>query len=202
MTMGEASPVRRRAAIACALLVIPLLVTGLTAGIAAAQGSGRDACLARGGLWFGEVGCEVEEPRIDRIVVDKSERMLWAYEAGGPVRGFPVALGTDPVGDKERQGDGRTPEGVYPVVLHKLDSSFHRALRLGYPTPEQVEAAEEAGVDPGGDIMIHGLPNGQGFIGKAHLQADWTAGCIAVTNDEIEWLYRFVADGTPVEIRA
>lgn len=183
-------------------LLLPLVVAGTLAAAEASRDDGRAVCLARGGSWFGEVGCEVEEPRIDRIVVDKSERMLWAYEAGRAVRGFPVALGTDPVGDKERQGDGRTPEGVYPVVLHKPDSSFHRALRLGYPTPEQVEAAEEAGIDPGGDIMIHGLPNGQGFIGKAHLAADWTAGCIAVTNDEIEWLYAFVADGTPVEIRA
>ncbi len=163
---------------------------------------GEAACLEQGGLWFGEVGCEMAERRIDRVVIDKSERRLTAFEDGRPVRTFIVALGGDPVGPKQRQGDERTPEGVYPVVAHKPDSAFHRALRLGYPTPEQAEMAAAAGVDPGGDIMIHGLPNGQGWIGAAHRESDWTLGCIAVTDDEIEWLYRFVADGTPVEIRA
>lgn len=185
-----------------AMFPLLLALAGVTVAVAAAQAPDPDACRASGGLWFGDVGCETVERRIDRVLVDKSEHRLWAYEEGRPVRSFPVALGSEPVGHKERQGDGRTPEGVYPVIAHKRDSAFHRALRLGYPTPEQVEAAEDAGIDPGGDIMIHGLPNGQGWVGEAHLQADWTAGCIALTDDEIDWLYRFVADGTPVEIRA
>lgn len=183
-------------------IFLALAIAVATVASSAPAASGEDTCLARGGLWFGDVGCEMEEPRIDRVVVGKSEHRLWAYEEGRLVRSFAVALGSEPVGPKEQQGDGRTPEGVYPVVAHKPDSSFHRALRLGYPTIEQVEAAEDAGIDPGGDIMIHGLPNGQGSVGKAHLLFDWTAGCIALTDDEIEWLYRFVADGTPVEIRA
>lgn len=103
----------------------------------------------------------MDERRIDRVVIDKSARTLWAYEDGRPVRTFLVALGREPIGQKERQGDGRTPEAIYPVVAHKPDSDFHRALRLGYPTREPARAAEE-----------------------------------------IDWLYRFVADGTPVEIRA
>ena len=182
------------------------ILSAFAAAIAAASlaqaGPSEEACLAGGGLWFGEVGCEAEERRIDRVLVDKSERTLWAYEAGLPVRAFRVALGGAPVGPKERQGDEKTPEGVYPVIAHKPDSMFHRALRLGYPTPEQAAAAQAAGIDPGGDIMIHGLPNGQGNVGKAHLLSDWTLGCIALTDDEIDWLYRFTADGTPVEIRA
>lgn len=178
-----------------------LVALGAVAAMAMDDTRHHDACLQRGGLWFGKVGCETDMRGIDRVVVDKSQRTLWAYRDGKPVRTFRVALGSEPVGPKERQGDGRTPEGVYPVVAHKEDSDFHRALRLGYPTLEQVVAAEEAGVDPGGDIMIHGLPNGMGAIGRAHRQSDWTQGCIALTDDEIDWMYRFVGDGTPVEIR-
>jgi murein L,D-transpeptidase YafK len=146
--------------------------------------------------------CTSEIVAVDRIVIDKSERRMWAYANGQPIRTFDVALGRDPVGDKQKQGDNRTPEGVYPVTAHNPESAFHLSLRLGYPTDEQRAAAEAAGIDPGGDIMIHGLPNGLGHIGPAHLARDWTAGCIAVTNEEIEWLYEAVAVGTPVEIRA
>lgn len=167
-----------------------------------ADAFGEDRCLEAGGVWFGELGCETEEPTIDRIVVDKSERRLSAYEGDRLVREFEVSLGRNPVGDKVRQGDGRTPEGVYPIVAHNPASAYHLSLRLGYPTPAQVAAAEEAGIDPGGDIMIHGLPNGMGSGGKAHLSRDWTLGCIALTNDEIEWLYRFTPVGAVVEIKA
>ncbi len=168
----------------------------------ASERAEEDRCLDAGGIWFGEVGCEMEERRIDRIVVDKSERLLSAYEGDLLVRSFPVALGRDPVGHKVRQGDARTPEGIYPVVAHNPASAFHLSLRLGYPTPEQVASAAEAGIDPGGDIMIHGLPNATPWLGKAHLQSDWTLGCVALTNDEIEWLYRFTPDGAVVDIRA
>jgi murein L,D-transpeptidase YafK len=183
------------------LVFLGLAALGAVAALAKDSSGQQDACVQRGGLWFGEVGCETDMRGIDRVVVDKSQRTLWAYRDGKPVRAFQVALGSEPVGHKERQGDGKTPEGVYPVVAHKENSDFHRALRLGYPTPEQAAAAEEAGFDPGGDIMIHGLPNGMGAIGRAHRQSDWTQGCIALTNVEIEWLYRFGGDGMPVEIR-
>lgn len=146
--------------------------------------------------------CTDELVAIDRIVVDKSERRMWVYSEGRLIRQFDVALGRDPVGDKVRQGDNRTPEGVYPVTAHNPASAFHLSLRLGYPTAEQRAAARAAGINPGGDIMIHGLPNGMGDLGRAHLASDWTAGCIAVTNEEIEWLYEAVAVGTMVEIRA
>lgn len=155
------------------------------------------------GEYAGEAGaCTDALVPVDHILVDKSDRRMWAFARGRQVRSFAIALGRDPVGDKRKQGDNRTPEGIYPVTAHNPDSNYHLSLRLGYPTPAQRAEAEAAGIDPGGDIMIHGLPNGLGPVGLAHLARDWTAGCIAVTNEEIEWLYEAVPVGTPVEIRA
>jgi murein L,D-transpeptidase YafK len=123
------------------------------------------------------------------------------YRAGRIVREFRVALGTGGPEPKVQQGDGRVPEGAYRITAHNPSSAFHLSLRIGYPTAEQAAAAATRGVNPGGDIMIHGLPNAKGWIGAKHTSVDWTDGCIAVTNREIEWLYRAVADGTAVEIR-
>ena len=139
---------------------------------------------------------------IDLIRVDKSDHLMSTYRAGRLVREFRVALGTGGPQPKAQQGDGRVPEGAYRITAHNPASAFHLSLRIGYPTAEQVAAAARRGVNPGGDIMIHGLPNGRGGIGARHTIVDWTDGCIAVTNREIEWLYKAVADGTPVEIRA
>lgn len=183
-------------------LVLALLAAGAAAATAALGSDEAEACTARGGLWFGELGCETERPRIDRIAVDKSERLLIAYEGKREVRRFLVALGREPVGDKVREGDGRTPEGSYPITFHNPRSQFHLSLRLGYPTSTQAAAARAAGIDPGGDIMIHGLPNATPWLGAAHRARDWTLGCIALTNDEIEWLYRFTPVGAVVEISA
>jgi murein L,D-transpeptidase YafK len=161
-----------------------------------------DTCLDRGGMWAGPMGCQTELPKIDRIVIDKSDRKLMAFERGRKVAEMDVALGRDPVGDKRSEGDNRTPEGIYPVTAHKFDSAYYRALRLGYPTPVQQAQAKRDGRDPGGDIMIHGIRNGVGWVGSLHRVTNWTRGCVAVTNGEIDWLYQSAADGTPVEIRA
>lgn len=98
------------------------------------------------------------------------------------------------------EGDGRTPEGVYSIDRRKVKSTFHRALHVSYPNDDDLAQAKARSVSPGGDIMIHGLPNGLGFLGKLHLKGDWTAGCIAVTNPQIEEIWRAVPDGTKVEI--
>jgi murein L,D-transpeptidase YafK len=182
-------------------IAIALGVAGLAAVAFAQGGDDQVACIARGGDWFGTVGCEIEKTRIDRIVVDKSERTLWVYKGDRMVRQFRVALGRDPVEPKERQGDGRTPEGRYRITAHNPASAFHLSLRIGYPTPAQV-SADHAGYSAGGDIMIHGLPNGQSAIGAAHIARDWTEGCIALANDEIEWLYAVTPVGAVVEIGA
>jgi murein L,D-transpeptidase YafK len=139
--------------------------------------------------------------RVDRILVDKSDHRMEVYRANRRLRTFKVALGAGGLAPKVRQGDERVPEGRYVISGRNPKSAFHLSLKINYPTAAQVAAARALGVDPGGDIMIHGLPNGQGWIGGAHRRSDWTAGCIAVTNEEIEWLWRAVPDGTPIEIR-
>jgi murein L,D-transpeptidase YafK len=161
-----------------------------------------DSCLDSGGMWAGPMGCRTELPEIDRIIIDNSNRKLFAFERGKRVAQMNISLGREPVGDKHFEGDNRTPEGLYPVIAHKDDSEFYRALRLGYPTATQVRQAKREGRDPGGDIMIHGIRDGLGWIGRLHLLSDWTRGCVAVTNPEMSWLYQSVKDGTPVEIRA
>ena len=137
----------------------------------------------------------------DLVVVLKAERRLELYQGSTLLRSYSVSLGREPIGPKQRQGDKRTPEGSYLIDSRKTDSSFHRALHISYPRPDQVAVAKANGVSPGDLIMIHGLPTGAGFIGRLHRSWDWTQGCIAVTNAEIEELWRVVPVGTPIEIK-
>jgi len=140
-------------------------------------------------------------PKSDKILVEKGARRLTLFSAGRKLKEYGIALGFSPVGPKEREGDGRTPEGLYTIDFHKPDSAFHRALHVSYPSAEDNARAAEADVSAGGDIMIHGLPNGLGASGgAAHRLRDWTAGCIAVTDPEIDEIYSSVNDGTPIEI--
>lgn len=139
--------------------------------------------------------------RAEKVLVEKGARRLVLLAGGKAIRIYPVALGRNPVGHKVRRGDGRTPEGTYVIDFRKEDSRFHRALRISYPSPADRARASALGVSPGGDIMIHGLPAGYGDVGGFHRATDWTKGCIAVTNEEIEEIWSLVPDGTPVEIR-
>jgi murein L,D-transpeptidase YafK len=138
----------------------------------------------------------------ERLQIDKGARRLVIFADGRAVKSYRISLGRVPEGAKEREGDGRTPEGVYIVDYRKADSDYHRALHISYPDPYDRKRARDLGVSPGGAIMIHGLPNGLGWIGRFHRFSDWTQGCIAVTDKEIEELWRAVPPGTPVEIRA
>jgi murein L,D-transpeptidase YafK len=137
----------------------------------------------------------------DRVLVEKAARRLTLLRDGAALKIYRVSLGRAPVGSKEQEGDQRTPEGIYLIDFHKDDSDYHRALHVSYPEQRDIDRAAAAGVPPGCDIMIHGLPNGKGWIGAFHRRTDWTAGCIAVTNFEIEEIFRAVPDGTPIEIR-
>ena len=179
---------------------------GLLAGCAATSGQYAqiDSCLAGGQAWnYRITRCEpIADGPVDLIRVDKSAHFMSVYRGDRLVREFRVALGRGGPQPKARQGDGRVPEGAYRIVAHNPASAFHLSLRIGYPTPEQRAAAAKRGIDPGGEIMIHGLPSEKGWIGAKHTMVDWTDGCIAVTNAEMEWLYKEVADGTPVEIVA
>ena len=138
--------------------------------------------------------------RADKIVVNKSKRELLLSRSGKVIRTYRIALGKNPVGPKLRKGDRKTPEGAYTISGRNAASAFHRSLRISYPNAADRIRARRQGVDPGGDIMIHGLPNGQGFVGAAHRLIDWTDGCIAVTDAEIEELWRLVPNGTPIQI--
>ena len=137
----------------------------------------------------------------DSIVVYKRERTLILYNRGVPVKSYFIALGSQPVGDKQRKGDQRTPEGIFYINAHNPASKFHLALRISYPSDAHRARAAALGVDPGGDIMIHGLPKDFSEAGKAQSQNDWTNGCVAVSNQEIEEIWQAVPDGTPVQIK-
>lgn len=137
----------------------------------------------------------------DRLVVAKAARRLTLIRAGQPIALYRIALGFTPVGPKRREGDGKTPEGRYRISAKPSASRFHRSLRVSYPDAADRARAAAAGVAPGGDIMIHGLPNGLGWVGPLHRLVDWTAGCIAVTNAEIEEIRAAVRVGAPIEIR-
>jgi murein L,D-transpeptidase YafK len=137
----------------------------------------------------------------DRVLVEKGARRLTLLREGKSLKTYRVALGGAPVGPKRQEGDQRTPEGLYLIDFHKEDSDFHRALHVSYPEQRDLEQAAARGVPAGCDIMIHGIRNGRGWIGAFHRRTDWTAGCIAVTDFEIEEIWRAVPDGTSIEIR-
>jgi murein L,D-transpeptidase YafK len=141
------------------------------------------------------------DAKADLLVVEKAQRKLLVYSHGVLLRSYSVSLGRNPIGPKLRQGDRRTPEGQYFVDAHNPASLFHRALHISYPSAGDVARARSAGYDPGGEIMVHGIHNGLGWIGRAHRLADWTVGCVAVTDPEIEELYRIVPDGTRIDLR-
>ncbi len=136
----------------------------------------------------------------DQILVYKAKHRLELLRDGKVIRSYRVALGWHPVGTKREQGDGKTPEGDYTISGRNPKSSYHLSLRISYPSEADVARAQRAGVDPGGDIMIHGLPNGEEKVGIEHTATDWTAGCIAVTDREIEEIWRLVPDGTAIRI--
>ena len=141
------------------------------------------------------------DQRATSIVIEKAARRLTLLRDGQPFRTYEVSLGTNPVGHKEREGDRRTPEGNYTIDFKNARSRFHLALRISYPNAKDVKRAEALGVKPGGDIMIHGIRNGFGWLGGLHRALDWTDGCAAVTDAEIQDIWALVDVGTPVEIK-
>jgi murein L,D-transpeptidase YafK len=139
---------------------------------------------------------------IDLIVVEKAARKLSVFRGDRQLKTYRVALGRNPVGPKEKEGDMKTPEGIYQIDRRNAQSSFHLALHISYPSDDDNARAAERGVSAGFDIMIHGIQNGRGWLGAFHRWKDWTAGCIALTDEEIEELWRVTPDGTAIEIRS
>jgi murein L,D-transpeptidase YafK len=146
--------------------------------------------------------------KADLIVIHKQQRVLKLMSGGDAMRQYSIALGFNPQGHKRREGDGRTPEGAYRIDWRNERSSFHLSLHIDYPRPADYQWQSDGLVgsaiaaDPGRDIMIHGLPNGFSADQIGHPAVDWTSGCIAVTNAEIEEIWRLVDDGTAVLILA
>jgi murein L,D-transpeptidase YafK len=141
------------------------------------------------------------EVRATLILVEKSARRMTLLHDGEVLATYPISLGGAPVGPKQQEGDQRTPEGRYFIDFRHARSHEHLALRISYPNATDRTSAQRRGGAPGGDIMIHGLPNGLGWLGRLHLWLDWTDGCVAVTDRQMDEIWPLVAMGTPVEIR-
>jgi murein L,D-transpeptidase YafK len=137
----------------------------------------------------------------DKVLIEKKERRLTLFSKGEVIKTYKIALGGDPVGSKERQGDNKTPEGIYIIDSRNGDSDYHLSLHISYPNEKDKMRAKELGVSPGGDIMIHGIQSGFSLVGASHAEVDWTKGCIAVTDEEMEEIYKLVPNGTFVKIR-
>lgn len=137
---------------------------------------------------------------IDKLVVCKSKRKMLAYSKGELIKTYSIALGKDPLGHKQFEGDNKTPEGSYIINDRNPHSAYHKNLGVSYPNEADKSTAKKLGKPAGGDIKIHGLKNGRGYIGKCHRLKDWTAGCIAVTNDEMDELFAAVRQNAEIEI--
>ena len=137
----------------------------------------------------------------DSVLVVKSERKLYLLKAGRVLRAFDVSLGLVPTGPKRREGDFRTPEGRYRLETRNPNSDYFLSIKVSYPDDADRARARAAGVDPGGQIMIHGLPNEPHYDPKHYKGADWTDGCIAVSNADMVDIWLMTRESTPIEIR-
>jgi murein L,D-transpeptidase YafK len=135
----------------------------------------------------------------DKVVVIKDEKLLLLLHKGEILKSYKVSVGRNP-GRRVRQGDNRTPEGAYVIDRRNPRSSFYKALHISYPNASDVRIARQLGVSPGGEVAIHGLPEGFEDLGASHADLNWTRGCIAVSNEEMDEIWELVADGTPVKI--
>jgi murein L,D-transpeptidase YafK len=138
--------------------------------------------------------------KADSVFVDKSESRLYLMRDGVAFRDYHVAFGANPKGHKQEEGDERTPEGEYTLDYKKEDSAFYKAIHISYPNENDTRRAETRGVNPGGFIMIHGQKNGLGWLSIISQRFNWTNGCIAVKNSEMDEIWQSVDAGTPIEI--
>jgi murein L,D-transpeptidase YafK len=172
------------------ILVLLLAVLAI-GGILSAAPQGRES----------GVGSGDSNLAADRIVVVKSTRTMTLNRGGGVLKTYKIALGGNPIGAKEREGDHKTPEGEYFVDAKNAHSQFYMALHLSYPSASDRTRAKKLGVSPGRDVEIHGLGKAYGWVGARHRLTDWTDGCVAVTNEEIEEIFELIVVGTRVEIK-
>ncbi len=171
-------------------IVIPVLlaVTVLATG---AQAAGNRT------LAMAETGTTTD---VNQLVVRKDERRLYLMSNDQVIRSYRISLGKTPEGHKLYEGDSRTPEGSYTIDFRNPNSDYYKSIRISYPNPRDRELAESWGLRPGGNIMIHGLPNDVGDMAFAYQGLDWTDGCIAVTNEAMDEIWQLVDVGTPIRI--
>ena len=139
--------------------------------------------------------------KADHVVVSKSAKTLSLYKGEGLLASYPVVFGAHPVGHKQQEGDGRTPEGHYVLDQKNANSAFHRSIHISYPNKQNVESAKARGVSPGGAVMVHGQRNGFGWAAFITQHFNWTSGCIALTNEDMDAVWEAVDAGTPIEIK-
>ncbi len=135
----------------------------------------------------------------DKVLIIKSEKLLLLLKDGEILKSYKVALGKK-MGPKVRRGDNRTPEGVYFIDRHDISSKFYKSLHISYPNPSDIIRAQKSGHSPGDELAIHGLPKGFEDLGTFQAKRNWTKGCIAVSNEEMDEIWELVTDGTPVKI--
>jgi murein L,D-transpeptidase YafK len=169
-------------------LLIGLAVLALLLGVLLAWANAAPAPLPPGA-------------HVDRLVVIKGEHRLLLQQQGQTLASFEVALGRGGKGPKRREGDGRTPEGLYTIDFHNGSSAFYRALHISYPGRADLARARAAGAPAGGAVMVHGLPPRLAWVGRLQRAVDWTNGCVALSDPEMQQVYALVRDGTPIEIR-
>jgi murein L,D-transpeptidase YafK len=170
-------------------LLISIVLAGLLAPLA-----GADSLAALAGP------AGMIQP-VDRVVVDKSSRRMELYRGGAVVASYKVSLGLVPTGQKQREGDFRTPEGSYRLTRRNAQSDFFLAVQVSYPEAADLALARKNGWAPGGAIMVHGLPNYLRYSRNRYLSTDWTDGCIALSNEDMLDFWLLTGLGTPIEIR-
>jgi murein L,D-transpeptidase YafK len=180
-------------------LLSAILLTGL---LIPSTGHAADAAVQQAALSSPPVADwqKLVTPKADRIVVFKAQRRLELRRAGEVIRSYHIALGPHPIGPKVERGDGKTPEGTYFIDRRNPASEYHLSMHISYPETADITRATALNVDPGANILIHGEPNILNHEGKANLLEDWTAGCIALHNTDMDEVWRLTDDGVTVEI--
>lgn len=152
-------------------------------------------------LTLSACGPKLPERQIDLVLVEKSKNQMHLMKRGKPIRTYHVALGKNPIGHKVEEGDQRTPEGRYTLNYKNTNSKFYKSINIDYPNARDITRARLRGVDPGDDIVIHGFPNELGNVTGPVEPLNWTQGCIAVRNHEMDEIFALVELDTPIEIR-
>lgn len=159
------------------------------------------ACALIGSCYLPAESFGGDFPVADRVLVEKNDRKLHLLKDGVAFRTFQIALGISPVGDKEQEGDQKTPEGVYTLDGRNSDSDYFLSIHISYPSAADRLDAISHGVDPGGQIMIHGQPNEPKYSEAYYREEDWTDGCIAVSNSDMIDIWLMTPETVPIEIR-